>query len=352
VIRYRFLLVGLAAAVSLVWAGTAAAAYDSPRILVFGPNTLGSAGEVEITVAQTRTDDATFRLTIYVPQGYGFTLGPATGTQVGTVVAHAQANAISPDAVIELTGTIQAQPYAATTFPQGAACAGTPAIQTVFVLVLTAAGQTLQVPLYATPAEGPETAFAQAKLIGCLPSPYVPPEQGGATFGAKLMDATLTFRTGFTSPAESTSYRWRALFTPYTVGTATPNPAGTVETQSLDLPGTALTMTATVNRRTRRVTFAGRLGNATDFFTRFRVQVRQGSRVIASGLTNSQGRYRFQSRVLRPGRYTFAARATVGTLEEQCENPINPAVRCLTATIQGFTIQSRPRVVTIRRSGR
>jgi hypothetical protein len=346
VIRFRFLLVGLAAVPSLVWAGTAAAAYESPRLSILGPNTPGSAGAIEISVAQTRTDDATFRLSIYVPPGYGLALAQAPGTQVGTVTARAQANAISPDAVIELTGTIQAQPYSPTTFPQGAACAGTAAIQTVFVLVLTAAGQTLQVPLYASAAEGAETAFAQAKLTACLPSPYVPPEQGGATFGAKLIDATLTFRTGFTSPAERTAYRWRALFTPYTVGTATPNPAGTVETQSLDLPGKALTMTARVNRRTRRVTFAGYLGNATDFFTGVRVQVRSGTRLVGSGRTNNQGRYSFQTTArLRPGRYTFVARATVGTIEEECDTP---SVRCLATTIHGFAAASRPVRVTIR----
>ena len=70
------------------------------------------------------------------------------------MTARAQANAISPDAVLELTGTIQAQAYAPTTFPQGAACAETTAIDSVFVLVLTAAGQTLQVPMYASRTGG------------------------------------------------------------------------------------------------------------------------------------------------------------------------------------------------------
>jgi len=329
------------------------AAYTTPRIIVKNPNEKpGAGGVLTVRVEQTKEDDATFRLVIYIPKGYTMTLIPQEGQTLGTVVAQAQANAISPDAVIELTGTIQAEAYSPTTFPQGATCAGTPAIQSVFVLVLAAAGQTLRVPLYAAAAEGPETSFAQAKLIACLPSPYIPPEQGGATFGAKLIDAVLTFPSAFTSPAQSDGYVWRALFTPYTVGSAAPNLAGTVESQSIDLPGTSLTMTTTVNRRTRRVTYAGRLGNANAVFTGSRVQIRQGTRVIGTVRTNNQGRYRFQSRALRPGRYAFSARGTVNTIEQQCDTPTNPAVRCLAVTIGGFTITSRTVRVTIRRSGR
>lgn len=347
-LRSRISLLPLVAAAALAIAGPAAAAFDSPRMVVFGPNELNAQGELQIRVEQARTDDATFRLTIYVPTGYGVSLTQAPGTQVGTVSAHAQANAISPDAILELTGTIQTQAYSAEAFPQGAACAGTAAINGVLVLVLTAAGQTLQVPMYASPAEGAEASLAQAKLTACLPSPYVPQAQGGAAFGAKLIDATLVFTAGFTSPARGTAYRWRAVFTPYTVATATPNPAGTVETQSLDLPGTRLTMTATVNRRTRRVTFSGRLGNTTDWFTRVRVQIRAGNRAVASGPTNDQGRYKATTGRLRPGTYTFRARGTVSGIEEECDAPISATIRCLAAQIAGFTITSGQLRVRIR----
>ena len=101
-------------------------------------------------------------------------------------------------------------------------------------LHLTAAGQTLDIPLYVVAANATETASGyQAKLVVCLPPPDVPAgTPGRATFGAKLLSASFG-ASSITQPVASGDYRWTSLFTPYNPGKGTPNPAGTVETQSI-----------------------------------------------------------------------------------------------------------------------
>src|SRR5215204_4566490 len=112
-----------AALAAVAFAGSAMAAY-TPKIAIKNPSdTTGTAGPLTIHVEQPRTDDATFRLVIYVPQGYTGNLVPADGATIGTVTALAQANAISPDAVLELTGSIKGDPtFTTTEYTTGAGC--------------------------------------------------------------------------------------------------------------------------------------------------------------------------------------------------------------------------------------
>ena len=80
--------------------GTAVAAYATPKMTVTASTAgLGVNTPLSIRVEQSREDDATFRLAIYVPQGYVAQLTATEGTQLGTVAARVQANAISPDAI-------------------------------------------------------------------------------------------------------------------------------------------------------------------------------------------------------------------------------------------------------------
>ena len=342
--RSRILATFVAALASLVLAGTATAAYESPTMAVVGPNALNTQGSLQIAVAQSRDDDATFRLVIYVPRGYGATFTQAPGTQVGTVEARVNARAIDPNAIVELPGMIRAaDPAPYRTSPQSLGCVGAGnAIDAVYLLVLQSpVPPPFEIPLYVTNiGAGPEAAFAQAKLTACLPSPNVPEPQGGARLGAKLVSAALTFATVFRSPGSSNAYRWRSLWTPYTPGTATPNAAGTVETQSVDLPGAVVTIRAAQNRRTGRVTVSGSFGNATRVAIGASVQILSGRRVVKRVRTNNRGAYRTTLR-LRRGTYTLRARGSVRTIASQCTAPISPNVRCLRATVAGFSLASR-----------
>ena len=101
------------------------------------------------------------------------------------------------------------------------------------LLHLTAAGQTLDVPMMVVPTAGPEATAGQAKLLVCLPPPDVPVgSPGRAQFGAKLLSATFGVNA-ITQPASSGDFTWTSLFTPYNPGVGTVNAAGSVETQSI-----------------------------------------------------------------------------------------------------------------------
>ena len=67
------------------------------------------------------------------------------------------------------------------------------AANAVWVLVLQSPTGPLEVPVYVIAVTaGPETAFAAAKLVLCLPSPYIPQAAGGAALGAKVINAQMT----------------------------------------------------------------------------------------------------------------------------------------------------------------
>ncbi|HEY6963041.1 MAG TPA: hypothetical protein VI408_14220, partial [Gaiellaceae bacterium] len=171
----------------------------------------------------------TAKVSIYVPNGY--TVSSAVpGTKLGTVTATASAADLG-GAVLPLTGELDSIAPTATTAAQAQQCGVTPA-QT-WDLHLTAAGQTLDIPLFVVATAGPEASLGATKLVVCLPPPDVPVgTPGRATFGAKLLSATFD-AAAITNPTASGDYRWTSLWTPYTPGKGVPNPAGSVESQSL-----------------------------------------------------------------------------------------------------------------------
>jgi hypothetical protein len=116
---------------------------------------------------------------------------------------------------------------------QQAACVPGVTPVSVWDLHLTAAGQTLDVPMFVVQTAGAEAVIAQYKLVICLPPPDVPVgTPGRATFGAKLMDAVFT-NSAISNPTGAGEYRWRTLWTPYTPRTGQPNAVGTQEAQSV-----------------------------------------------------------------------------------------------------------------------
>ena len=65
------------------------------------------------------------------------------------------------------------------------------------LLVLQAAGQTINLPAYVIPTTGAQTAIGSSQLVFCLPPPDVPVASGGATFGAKFLSADMTLNGVF-----------------------------------------------------------------------------------------------------------------------------------------------------------
>jgi hypothetical protein len=352
---FRAVLLAAGGAVAaLAWSSSALAAYTPQFIVNHNPHRVAS-GATTIVVNVAREDDATAVLRFYAPLGYQGVLGQAAGTQVGTVAASVQALRISPDAVLPLTGTIvTADPARYVANP----CApGTH--RGVWLLRLEAAGRTLEVPVYIDVPTGVEASFASFRFQACLPSPYIPEEAGGAAFGAKLLNATLTLQSGLlTTPATSGRYVWPAFFTPYPNAPAPPNVAGTVQSRAVvQIPG-QVSLRVSYNRArntwrlTGSVTEGGTgVGGAT-------VQIFRGTRAnrlgrILSVRSGGNGTFSASGRLRPRVRTFFRARAvapnrvnsTVGCSIAVANLPAVPG-GCVAAVFSGFTAQST--VVSVR----
>ncbi len=235
--RIRTLVLGLAGAIALTSVGTALAAYTTPRLLVTDART-----SVTINFSQSATDDPSAKLTFYAPSEYSASLAQAAGTTIGTVNAQGTAADLG-GAVLPLTGTVQVRAAGGTYLsgttqvPIAAAstqCTGTASHTAFWVLILQAAGQTLELPVFVDQVTAaPESAFASSKIQACLPPPDVPTgTPGRATFGFKLTSVNFKVNNIFTS-AGTGDPTWRVLATPYRPNTGQPNAAGSVEAQSV-----------------------------------------------------------------------------------------------------------------------
>lgn len=357
----RLLVLVATGLTALAATGSALAAYV-PRLVVsqttVTPTSTLPATTIRVTVP--RADDATARVVIYVPLGFGATLTAAPNVEIGTVTARAQATAISPDAIIDLSGPIRTDdPARYTANP----CAPGPHTA-VWLLQPTTAGRTLTIPAYVDRITGgPEASFASSKITICLPSPFVPEAQGGAAFGAKLIQATLNTRGIFVAPQTNGDYTWRGVFTPYTTGTARPNAAGTVESRSIQRLPARVTLNARfVNVRQRLVRIFGSVTENLRGVAGAVVTVERGGQARGRApaplqvrfrrLTTANGTFTGQVRFKRRGVAIFRVRVSAPERDFTaggCTPPSIAPAGCVTATIAGFTATSRVVTVRIRR---
>jgi hypothetical protein len=332
---------------ALATTGSALAAY-SPKIYVKSSST-----GVNLRVAAAATDDPTARFALYVPVAYTGNFSAAPGTVLGPVSAHAQAADLG-GAILPLTGNVLvANPVDPTIVAASAACDPV-AHAAVWVLALTAAGQTLNVPLFVDQASGAETALASFKMIVCLPPPDVPPgTPGRATFGAKLLDADFTVNA-LAAPSAAGTFVWRALWTPYTPLVGTANAAGTVQTQSLWFQPTTLSIASKVTTKRKKVKGKTRVTNTATVFGTLsaagqgapgqKVDIYAGTsasslRKLKSVTTNGAGAY--ITTVALTKTMFFQARATSDDRElgtSLCA-PGLPAP-CISATVSGGSLTS------------
>jgi hypothetical protein len=331
--RVRLLLLGLAATASLAFAGSALAAFTPKLVVSHTPPTADANGTAQIRFTVPRDDDALFRVVIYAPNGYRATLGQAVGSTIGTVAAQVQVQEPIAGAVLPITGNIVvADPASVAT--ASLQCTQTPTHSAYWVLVLAAAGQELRVPMFVDLAAGAEATFSAAKLTACLPSPHIPAAAGGATFGAKLLEADLRVQSVFTSPGTGT-HTWRAVATPWSPP-ATPNVGGTVEARAqISLPG-RLTLTAASRKKV--LTVRGSLTEAGDGIAGQRVNVRIGAKTLRA-TTSSSGAFRVSMKFKKAARVRVTATAAVAerTPAAQCSAASPLPVRCASETLWSFT---------------
>lgn len=320
--------------VALAVAGQAFAAY-APKLTA----STTSAGTT-ISYMQVASDDAPLATTFFVPTGYAATLGQAAGSTIGTVTAQAAAADLG-GATLPLTGTVVVSD-AATLGASATTCTGSAAHSAFWVLVLTAAGQTLQVPIYVDqiPIGNPLGAFATYTMTICLPPPDVPPGTAGrAAFGAKVIEASFTVKGVFTAPAGEA--RWRMRATPYAPGIGTPNAAGTVETQSIEKGAGAVTLAAKAAGK-KKAAVSGKVTQGGTGVAGATVQIKAGKKVIGTAKTDSSGNYKAAVK-LPSASATLTATATVATQElgaSACSATF-PPVPCIGATSAGFSATSK-----------
>jgi hypothetical protein len=180
------------------------------------PTVLAGSQSTTIHLVLPQADDPIAAINAYVPSGYGANLNQTVGTTIGTVEATVFSH--TANLTLPLSGSVVTDtPSKYVT--ESTACARTPASAAVWILNLSIAGQTLQVPLFVNPTVGAETALGAYKLSLCLAPWDIPESAGGAAQGAQVLDAKFTVNAIFTTPTAATLAKWEALLTPTRPGT-------------------------------------------------------------------------------------------------------------------------------------
>jgi hypothetical protein len=325
---------------ALVATGTIFLATAASALAAYAPTSVGSqnGAKTKIHITSTKADDSTAKLTIYAPGAA--TLTQPVGTTIGTVTAQVNAKAISPDAILPLIGSvIVADGTNATLAATAVACTGTATHAATWNLSLTAAGQTLNVPVFVDATAGAETALGGTKMQTCLASPDVG-AACAATFCAKLLDVDFTV-SGVFAPSSLPLATWLTLFTPFTPGTATPNAAGTVTAVGVDAKP-AVTLAAKVGKA-RKVALAGRVTAGGVPAPSVKVVIFSGTKKIASATTNSAGSYVASAR-FKKGSFSLRATAAAGDRDvtaQACALVPASLPKCVSATAAGATASSK-----------
>ena len=205
----------------------------------------------------------------------------------------------------------------------------------------------MQVPLYAAPTSGAETALGSYKLVICLPPPDVPVgTPGRAVFGVQVLDAVFTVNGIFTTPSSAGTQGWQALFTPYNPGQGTVNAVGTFEAQALvGIPVVAKVKAVSVKHKTYKVTgvvTAGGTGAAGVSVKLFRGT--SSGKLVAAGsaTTGAGGTFSFSGKLgKKPLFFQIQAKAAEHTTA--CVSPLPATVApagCAGATLSGWNAAS------------
>lgn len=344
----RLGLVAVAAFATLPFASAASAAY-APTLTIFR-NLNAATGDVttDVTFAQTQADDPTARVTIYAPTGFSATLNQAVGTQIGSLDGQVFAAEIT--SVVPVQGSIVvADKTSAPLMAAATQCTGKAAHNAIWILNVSAAGNTLQIPAYVDVLSG--LPFASGSIVFCLSHP------SQVVFKIRLLNATLHIKNVFAPPAAPGSYRWTAVASPWEVATPMVNPEGTVELQSLDrTPVTAsfaakrVTKTRKVKRKngydifySYSVKLSGQVRRAGQGAADGTVDIYSGKKKIATVTTDSSGSFSATIKLAKTSTFTgVASRGSTSLVGASCEPRLpfpgtSTLISCGTITEGGFT---------------
>jgi hypothetical protein len=325
---------GIAALAALLVIPSALAAYTSAKLEV---RTASTGPTIKATLDPN--DDPTASVRIFAPAGTTLTTNQAPGTVLGPVAAIVKALDLA-GADLPLQGQLLVAAPGQIPPASQAACLGATTPIASWIMILSAAGQTLPVPTYLVATAGAQAALGPAYIQVCLPPPDVPVgTPGRATFGAKLYSAELTINGVFSAASGA----WIAFWTPYTPNVGAVNVAGTVASPASVAAGA---VTAAAKRAKKGAVVTGRVTQGG--------QPRAGAAVaIFGGATANRLKRLGRVRTSATGRFTFRAKtgtffranvtAAAGAAPPVCtalSAAIAP-VPCVNPTTNGFTAQSR-----------
>ncbi len=232
----------------LAVSGFVALAFTSGAMAAYSPSLIVSGNE--IMFSQTNADDPTAKLTILAPAGYAATVNQAAGTQIGTLDGSVIAGAFG-GATVPVAGTVTTgDPASAALMAAAKQCTGVETHTAIWLLNVTAAGQSLPapVPMYVDkPPAAPFNAFSAVSIQLCLPHPSL------AAFGIKLLSASLHMSSIFKPPLAGGTFRWTAINTPWDPTNPTINVLGTIETQSVERAPISTYLDATLVKKVKKV---------------------------------------------------------------------------------------------------
>lgn len=327
----RIAVLGLAGVAVLALTSLAVAAYTSPKLQV------SYAGSTTvITASAAPGDDATAVSSIYVPTGTTLTTTQAPGTNIGTVKAQVSAVSLG-GALLPLEGPIVVAPPGAVPAATQLACTQGVTPLATWLLQLSAAGQTINLPAYVLPTAGAESALGPAKVRFCIAAPVVSPANA---FGAKFLSAALTLNGVFSSVTQGA---WIAFWTPWAADNTAPNQAGTVASPAAVAAG-AVTAKAKKLGTGALVTGKVTQGGVARPSTTVAIWGAKGKAALhrlGSTKTSAAGTFSFRAR----NADVFQARVVAGTIAAPplCTliGPQLQGIPCVNPTANGFTAKSR-----------
>jgi hypothetical protein len=338
--KRRLGLLALPVVIALALVSTAAAGITP----LFSATTTADA--TVVSYSQLPGDDPIAALTFFVPVDYAALLAQPEGEVVGTVSAEAIAADLA-NTPLALKGSIVAATAATTFVASGnsvtvgaaaTACTGTATHGAYWIMNLSAAGQTLQVPAFVddVPLTIPLSTIANNTITICLPPPDVPVgTPGRASLGAKLVSASLSITDVFS--AAPAWYTWHATVTPYSPGTGKVNAAGTFEVQSVDRTPQVLTVKAKQTGK-GKVTVSGRLQAGGKGVAGISVSILAGKKTVGKAVTKAGGT--FSKLVTAPGTAKFSASVSVAPKKAASCAPYFAPAPCAGAWVAGFTTKS------------
>jgi hypothetical protein len=214
----------------------------------------------------------------------------------------------------------------------------------VWILALSVAGQSINLPVHVDQTAGPEAALGTYKLVVCLAPSDVPQgTPGRSPNGAQLLEAVFTTNNIFTVPAGAGV--WKTITTPYTPGTGAPNVAGTVETRSVVSAGTVSISKKITSVKKRLLRITGKVTQSDAPVAGAQVSILlNGATSRFKARTNASGNYTISLRKTgKKSTTTFQARVTVGERDitsTGCASPSLPGISCVNATASAFTAVS------------